>query len=131
MPKRNKHPRGFIALTSAIIISAMLLVVAASGSLTGFFSRMNIIDSELKERSSALAESCVDQALLELTNNPTFVGPKTVPVGGSTCVVQSVTTSGVQKTIKTQGVFNNYYTNLQVTVLTSDLSVVSWQEVTN
>src|SRR3989344_2331312 len=57
---------GFIALISAVIISLVLMVVVFSVSTLAFFSRFNQLDSEYKEKSSALAESCVDLAILKL-----------------------------------------------------------------
>ena len=61
--KRNK---GFVALMSAIIISVILLLIITNLSLTAFYSRSDVLDSELKDRSSALAEACVDTAILKL-----------------------------------------------------------------
>lgn len=125
------QPRGFIALMSAIIISAILLIVVASGSLTGFFGRMNIFDSELKERSMNLADACIDQAILKLAQNTAYTGSETITlVGGDTCTIGSIP-SASPKTFKTQGVFRNYYTNLQVTLTSDNRSVSSWQEVPN
>ena len=52
--RRNK---GFIALISAIVISVILLLIAANLSLTSFYGRSNILDSELKEIRSYLEKS--------------------------------------------------------------------------
>ena len=118
---------GFIALISAIIISAILLLVATTGSLSGFYSRFNILDAELKERSVALAEACADHALLRLANDITYTGNETVVVGAQSCTIGTVSGSS-QKTFKTQGIFKNFYTNLQITVDVTTLAVISWQE---
>ena len=71
----KKHSeRGFIALISALIISAILLIALVASNLTGFYSRFNILDSELKERSNATADACADIALLQFALDPMYAG---------------------------------------------------------
>lgn len=125
----HKNPRGFIALMSAVIISAILLLVVASGSFSGFNSRFNLFETEMKERSSALADACADQTLLELANDSSYVGNATTTIGSDACYTGPITTSGGQKSFKTRAYKSNAYTTLEVVVNASSLSVVSWQEV--
>ncbi|MBT9168078.1 MAG: hypothetical protein DDT19_01423 [Syntrophomonadaceae bacterium] len=115
------QPRGFIALVSVIIISAVLLTVVVGGGLIGFYSRFNILDAEFKERSSALADACVDVLLLRLATGETITNP--VNIGSSQCSILT-TTSPYQ----VQAVFNNAYTNLLVAV-DGNLTITSWREV--
>ena len=122
-------PRGFIALMSAVVISVVLLLLATQGSLTGFYSRFNILESEYKERSASLAEACVGQTLLELVNDRGYAGDATSTLGEEQCYVGAVTAAGGQKIFKTQGIFRNSYTNLEVVVDSADFSVISWQEL--
>lgn len=122
--------RGFIALMSAIIISVILLLMAISLSFTGFYSRANILDYELKEISSALAEACADTAILRLANNPNYTGPERVTVSGSdTCDIKTIDPSADPIIINTKAVFNQATTNLRIKINKSDLSVVSWEEI--
>jgi hypothetical protein len=131
--KRTTEPRGFIALMSAIIISAILLTATISGSLSGFYTRFNILDSEFKQRSSALADACVDVLLSKLVADSTYAGPSTnYPVGSDTCsIFASTNPTGSPRNFKVQGKYQNSYTNLQVAVDVSTLVVTSWQEVAN
>jgi len=125
---------GFAALMAAIIISVILLLLVTTLSLTGFSGRLNILDSEYKERSSALAEACVDTALLKLAANPSFGGgPLDVDVSGSNRCTYVVYNPSVDNpnaiTIETTADFQHAVTNLRVKVQKSDLSVNSWEEV--
>jgi len=126
-----KKPRGFIALISAIIISALLLAIVASSSLGGFNSRFNLFESEMKERTMALADACVDHALLELANDLSYAGNATSTIGADTCYVGAITTAGSQKAFKTRAFKNNSYTYLAVTVDSSTLGVLSFEETAN
>ena len=61
VPKTGQD--GYIALISVIIISLLLITVITALSTINYFSRYNILENEYKERSSGLAEGCVDYAL--------------------------------------------------------------------
>lgn len=127
---KSKKEAGFIALITAIALTLILLVVTVTLNQSGFFTRSTLLESEYKERSSALAEACVDTALLKLANNPNYIGPDTIAVGGDSCSILSVSLpSGGHQTIRTRAVFREAATNLEVAINTSDLSVVSWNEL--
>ena len=125
-----KNNSGFMALISAIIISVILLLIASSLNLTSFYNRSDILDSELKEKSLALAEACVDMAILKLANNQNYTpSNEIVNVGTDTCTIQSVISSSNQKTINVKADYNHYVTNLKIIINSSDLHVVSWEEI--
>ena len=128
---KKKNRNGFTALMATIIISVILFLIASTLSMTGFAGRLNILDSEYKERSVALSEACVDVALLKLAGDQTYTGNVSVPVGLDTCNIQSIDPNINPIIIKTKATFQKAVTNLEVKVSKSDLSVVSWQEVPN
>ena len=125
--------RGFVALISVIIIGAVLLAVVIGASLTGFYSRYNVLDFELKERSASAADACANQALLELANDATYAGGIMLSLNSlDTCRVGPVTLVGTgEKSIRIQATSSDAVTNLFVVVNTSDLSIASWREVPN
>lgn len=120
---------GYIALTSAIIITILLLAITVSLGFSGFFTRFNILDSESKERSLALAEACIDKAMLNIAQNLLY-NPinETVAIESDQCKIVSVTASGNQRTIKTQAVVNKSYTNLKIVINADTFSIISWEE---
>ena len=127
-----KANEGYIALISVIIISVLLLTITFSLSLSGFFSRFNILDTEFKKRSVALAEACGDTALLKLAASSSISTPLTVPVGSDNCTISSVqfdTPSIGKTTVKTQAKYQNIFTNLAIIVNTANTSVISWEEI--
>src|SRR3989344_2650817 len=62
---RQKNSAGFIALTATIIVAAVLLVLTVSIASSGFQGRFAVFDGEVKEASRALAEACVETAILK------------------------------------------------------------------
>ena len=131
-----KNQRGYIALISAIMISAVLIIISISISTTSFFSRFNVADAEYKKRSKALAEACIDQGLLKYAQDPSYTGNnEVVNVGSDTCKVVSVASSGSNVIVQAKGEFpntaNKAVTNIQVTVDSSSFALVSWEEIPN
>ena len=121
--------KGYIAITSAIIITILILTVVVTTSSTGFFGRSNILNTLLKERGDALANACADTALLNLVFNEDYAGDETVTVASTTCVILPIETAGIQKTIKTSGFDGETETNIKVVLETEDFTIVSWDEV--
>ena len=127
-PVRSRLPQatassngGYFALMAAIVISALLLALTFTVSFSGFFSRFNVLASESKEHSMALAEGCVDHAMLALSINPDYSPTnEVVKVGPEECVVESVEGTGLNKTIKITGEFGQSHTNLVVDVTVDD-----------
>lgn len=125
----NSNQKGFIAITTTMILSVILIVVATSLSFSGFFTRYNILDSELKKVSVALAEGCVDQALLKLATNSTFTFPETVKINENSCQIVNVTSGGYPKIITIKADYKHYITNLSVVVGSDTLNITKWEEV--
>ena len=103
------YNKGYIALTSVIIISLLLLALTVALSAANYFGRTNIMEYELKVASSNLAEACLNYAKAKLMADPlNYSGNElSVPVAGDTCSVISVLPTGNNwpKTLKTQGIY--------------------------
>jgi hypothetical protein len=106
--------KGFTALISAIIISAVFLLIAVNMSNSSFYGRFNILDAELKEKSFALAEACADMAIFRLADNPNYDPTNELLVlsNGGECTIGSV--AGNPKIISVQANHKNYVTKLEI-----------------
>jgi len=132
---------GFAALTSTIIIAAVLLILAVSVASSGFQGRFSIFDGEVKEFSRGLSESCVQLAILKYTKDNAYVGNNDVEIivpdsdpsdsidDARRCTIVSVSGSASSLQIRTQAELKGSYTNLEVVVdATNDFDVISWEE---
>ena len=127
-----KNQRGYLALLSAIMISAVLIIISISISTTSFFSRFNVADTEYKKRSKALAEACIDQGLLKYALDPGYTGNnEVVNVGSDTCKVVSVASFGSNVIVQAKGEFQKAVTNIRVEVDSGSFALVSWEEIPN
>jgi hypothetical protein len=126
---KNKFKRGFIALTSAILISSVLLTLAAAVSTSAFSSRFSALNGEYKRISLSLAESCVNSALLKIAQNYSYTTTnESVAVGSDNCTIVSIAyvPAGSGKrafTIKTQGQYKGAFSNIAVAATAQDPSV--------
>jgi len=122
--------KGFIALISAIIIAAILLLVMAAMGATVFFSRFNLLDSELKERSVAAADACADRALVQLALDPTYTGSVLTLNTLDECRIGKVADLGSTMRYQVQATSSDEaVTNLRIVVNAGDLSRVSQEEI--
>lgn len=120
---------GYLAITSAIILSIIAMVLAVGLSFSSYFGLSDIQDANLKEISVALAEACVDKALLSLAQNINYAGNETVAVGSSACSILPIETSSTYKIIKTKANFSGAWTNLKITAATSSpFEILKWEE---
>ncbi len=95
-----KDNRGFMALAAVLIITAVLLIIISTTSISGFFGRFDALASENKRISLGLSESCSNSALLKiandykylLENDDDFIIGKGVPVliGTDTCYIKEI-----------------------------------------
>ena len=131
---KNYHQHGYIALISALIISAVLLTVSVSLGMLNFFTRFSVLDAEYKVRSQVLAESCARVALLRLAHNPSTATTGAVSLGSDSCsivIIQNNVPMAGQTTIQTKAMFRQSVTNFHIVASTTSALLVSWQELPN
>jgi hypothetical protein len=86
----NSYNKGYIALITAIILSALLMIISASVATGGYFSRFNVLYSEFKLQSTELAQGCLSYALVGFALNPNFSNPGNLNIEGYDCKIVSV-----------------------------------------
>jgi hypothetical protein len=133
--KHSGHNRGFIALMSVIIISAILLMLVFSVGVSSFLNRFDALDIENKRVSLGLAEACVSVAMLRLALNPTtYGGGEVVTVDTSDaqriCKICSFSPGVSQPTVPIKAQYNGAYSNLSITmaVTGTHVAMTSWIE---
>lgn len=131
----KQKQKGFAALTAAIIISTILLVMMAGTAGIAWRGRFAALDYENKKISVALAQACVQTAILELAQNPAYLGNEIIAVGADRfckiCPIQK--SSFYMYMINSRAAYGNTYTNLTVKIISdgSNFDPVSWEETAN
>ena len=131
------------------MISAILLAILFTANISTFFARFDALDTEYKRIAIGLAESCVNQALLKLTQDYNYdPTDEIIPVGEKVCHIKSITPHAPRSgdstliTIKTQGNHQGAFSNFQVEALIQNpkispsafppppnIKINSWQEI--
>lgn len=125
-----KGQKGYVALTSVIFMSLLLVTITVVLSIINYYSRYNILESEYKERSVAQAESCIDKAVYNVLTGVVVTYPKTYSDLG--CTVESAVVAGSNFNVLVTGNYQASKTKLQVQLNSANnYKVVTWQELAN
>ena len=136
---RKDSERGFIALMSTVVISAILIVIMASVGRSSFYARFDSLRTYEKRSAEALAESCMNVALLALatssdpahyspTNQKVFIGldAQRRPLD---CVIKDVIHAGTRATIDAYASSYSSYDTVSTAVsLSPSIQISSWGE---
>ena len=121
--------KGYIAITTSIVLSLMLMLVAISLGSSSLFTRLNVVDFSNKQLSYFIARSCLNEALFKLADSSAYTGNETLTISSRTCALYPITTSAPNKIIQAKAIINGATTNLKLTVNSSSLSTVSLEEL--
>jgi cellobiose-specific phosphotransferase system component IIC len=139
--------KGFIALMSVILISAVLLSIALTAATASFFTRSGTSYAEYQFNSRNVSYACVSEALVKLAQNYSYTlgTDNSFKVGNSVCNIVSISTVSSNATsttvsIKTNAQYRGAYSTVTALVIilnptstpsspnTPPVSVVSMQE---
>lgn len=119
---------GFIAIIT--VLSLLVFSVSLSIAMTylSISESQTVLDSLFGEQTLALSESCVEEALLKLRNDPSYTGESMSMLDGD-CQVD-VSTDASEATILAQALKNGYARSIRMTVGIdiTGLQPHTWQE---
>ncbi len=130
----NYHHSGIIALSTVLVIGAIVLVMGIGISLRSVINGNMENDTYRSTTALSLANTCMEYALLSLANNAAYAGNETLTRDGQSCIIQSVVnTGGVTRTVTTSATVNGYTRRIQVLVanVAPPLQISSWQEISS
>jgi hypothetical protein len=121
--------RGYIAITTTIILSLLMLVLAVTLGRITLSTRFDTVDFTNKRSSYFVARSCLEYARYKLSLDSGYLGNETQEISSYQCSVLDVEVSGQNQIIKSSATVDNSTTNLRLTILASDLSTVTLEEI--
>lgn len=119
--------QGFVVLTTVIILSVVLILIAQALSTAGYFQRRGLLDFQFKELSYWVARSCADRAVFKLTGDLDYAGNETAIIGSYQCEIGSVTQDGANSVVHVVGTAESTLTKLKI-VADSDGNIISFSE---
>ncbi len=123
------NSRGYIAISLSIIMSLVMMLVSIALGGANFSTRLTIADFNNKQASFAVARSCLNIALLRLSQSISYSGDDTMSISSYTCEIRPITTVLSNKVIEVSSQIEGATTNLRLTVVSNTLSTVSLEEL--
>ncbi|MSR71215.1 MAG: hypothetical protein EXS50_00885 [Candidatus Taylorbacteria bacterium] len=116
--------KGFAALTSVIIISAILLVTLTTSSSILFSLQYKNLYRINKMQARLSAESCLDYALFRLVQNPSFTisAPYNLQLSNGTCIIDNIANVAPRYTIKSNAKVGKASAYLTATLNLTDIN---------
>ncbi len=124
----QKSPKGYIALTSILVISAVILTIGISVSLLSISEGQMSLAEKKKEETLDFVEGCLAEILLKLNEDNTVATEVTLPEGSCSVTINSH--SGNDWDFTVSGSRDNYYQSIQIqAVWQSPQLGLDWLEV--
>ena len=124
-----RFSRGYIAITTTIILALVMLVLAITLGVTNLTTRLGEVDFMNKRLSYFTAQACLEDARLKLAIDSNYAGNEVVNVGSYQCSILDVETSGSNRILKARAQIQGPTTNLRLTVDSSTLETVTLEEL--
>ena len=126
--KSSKLDKGYVALSSILVIATVILTIGISVSLLSVSESQISLAEKKKEETVDFVEACVEDALLELNENGSISSAITLPEG--TCTVTIDSQTGDDWTFTVTGAVDAHTKRIQVTAnRDTAVTVTSWKEV--
>ena len=122
---------GYIALTSILIISAIVLLIALSAGLLSI-SELNMgLEKNQSAEAYYLASACAEQGLQEIRNSDSFTGIGNLSLENGDCSYDVSQAGGENRTIEVSGIVNNIIRKIKISLdtINPNINITSWQEV--
>jgi len=125
--------KGYIALISILIISALMLTISIGLSLRSIGETKMALAEQLSSRALALADACAEHALEKLKEDLNYSGNETIIIDGSdTCdVLATEGSDNNNRIVKTQATISDYVRKIKadIAVVNPEMQFNYWNEV--
>jgi len=123
-----KNQTGYIAITSVLVIAAIVLIIGTSVSLLAVNDIQSALSNKKSDESLDLVESCVEDALLRLNEDNSIPATITLPDGSCSVTINSQV--GTLWTFTVSGTFISHAKSIQVVAdRTNTVTVNSWTQL--
>lgn len=123
-----KEQKGFIAITTVIIISALVLMIGIGISLESIGEMKMGLQRSLSSQSYYLTNLCAEQTLMKLKENSSYLGDETINVENGNCTILPIEGNW---TIKVSAFSSGQVKKMKLVVSQIDPEIIvdSWEEV--
>ena len=126
-----RRERGYIALLTVLIVSAIAIAISLVLLTTGINSQRSGLVEQQSKQARALAIACAQEALQQIHDNIGFTSTGNLSMGQGSCTYTVTSTGTTTRSILATGTVGNVVRKIQTyaTIGSSSISITSWQEV--
>ena len=106
--KKIKNLGGYIALTSVIILTGILVLIFSGITALSVGEMERTIDMELSQKARSLSHECIEHGLNELRKNPDYSGDEILGGEDKFCVIEEVYQDGISRSFVVMGEYYDY-----------------------
>ena len=123
----KKIHQGYIALSSILVISAVVLVIGISTSLLSVNDLLSSTSGKKGDETVDFVEACIEDALLRLNKDNTIPTTITLPVGDCSVTINSQVGNDWDFTV--EATLDGFTRKIRVVATrSSSVTITSWQE---
>ena len=129
--------KGYVALMSVLVISAVGTVVAVSLLTVGTISQNTIFTVQKERSAESLSQACVNVALEKIRLDAEYAGDEVISFGINQCDILPIDINGETYTIRTTGLVDTIVRKSRAVVVRTEdvetfvvtLALESWSDV--
>lgn len=127
----KKNPKGYVALISVLVVGgigiSLLTYLLILGP--GILKNSNYIYDY--QQAKFLADSCAEEALLQIREATDYAGGETINFSLGSCNYTVTKLTGQNREISAEGVFNEVTRRISIVIdkINPEINVVFWKEV--
>lgn len=122
--------KGFVALTTVLVLGAILLAICISIAFRSISGAEIAVGYQAKLQSETLANLCAERALIELQRTLFYNGGETIETDEGSCDILEVTGEGAaNRVIHTISTVSGYTSSVEIQVarVSPETIITSWE----
>ena len=130
VPSHSAKEKGYILLTSVLIVTAVGLTIALALIVLGLGTAKNSLNVSQYNQAKALANGCAEKVLQEIRNSSSFSGNGTFVFDEGSCIYTVTNTGGENREISVAATISNITRNIFIAIDTINpkIHVTTWHD---
>ena len=126
--KFKNRQDGYIAIVSAVIMTAIVIIIALVFSSSNFLGRFDSQSVEMKEIGHRVADGCLDYIRLKLAQG-SYSGTEIKSIGSYSCTILPISSQSGQYTAEVKVIISNRTVNYKLVIQQGTLNIISLEEL--
>ena len=132
--KRNiTNKPGYVLLLSILIVGAVGIAITTTVLLLGISTQQTSLAYQRAGQARALADSCAEEALMQIRDSAPFTGTGSLTFGQGSCEYGVINTGGSTRLVNSTSTVSTAIRKTKVTATTVNpqITIFTWQEVSD